>query len=213
MPWTLFLPPMLLRRINITHALREDFDTTISSHKQILDSMTARAQPPYVYAVADESEQVLGHVVISHLHTGAAMAWVPLEPGGEFMIQSGGSDVEKVKCLLCHVAGVKVCSVCNHGVVGDDLGRCRDCALVHKNTCGKCAQDMSPGNICQECTMSSVPQCAVYCSICGEVDDGACAALPCRHTFHVQCIGTWFSSRHQMSCPLCRRIWTNSSIK
>lgn len=46
----------------------------------------------------------------------------------------------------------------------------------------------------------SLPTCAI-CLEPLHVDDNR-LALPCAHTFHVDCVGTWLSEKSQ--CPLCR---------
>ncbi|KAI4338142.1 hypothetical protein L6164_016489 [Bauhinia variegata] len=51
---------------------------------------------------------------------------------------------------------------------------------------------------------------AIFCSICWEYAFGDCprtaATLQCKHTFHLDCIGSAFNFKGRMECPICRAI-------
>ena len=49
------------------------------------------------------------------------------------------------------------------------------------------------------------------CSICAEgIDDSNAFTTPCNHSFHKECLETWFTTcrdgGREQSCPLCREV-------
>jgi hypothetical protein len=89
-------------------------------------------------------------------------------------------------------AGVRVvCGGCQAPLAADALG-CRSCAIVSQERLQQNAFSFQPGGddeaLCAVCLEDLEPGVSVV-------------ALPCAHTYHVECIGGWLATKN--NCPQC----------